>query len=144
MKHFLMMMGACLLLMGCELHSSDNGDLDGFWQLCQVESMATGEVTDMRESQQNWSVQGDLLVVRYKYSTNVPEVIFRFRHEGNLLTIYDPYISNRDEGDVKIEDETLLYELNIYHLEEKYVVLELDGDRMTLESEDVRLYFRRY
>ena len=40
---FLLMLMLCsALLNSCEVDSSDNGDLDGFWHLESVDTLATG------------------------------------------------------------------------------------------------------
>lgn len=133
-----------MLLTACEFHASENGNLDGFWQVSAIETLTTGQTADMRESQMSWGVQGNLLVVYYDKAVKNREVLFRFRHENNMLTLFSPYISNRDLGDIAITDAMELEELGIYNLEETFKVLQLDGSSMVLESGHVRLYFRRY
>ena len=129
--------------MGCEFHTSDNGDLDGFWQLSAVDTLATGGTADVRAEQWSWSVQGHLLEIRR--SKVVPyDVLFRFRHTADSLIISEPYVSNRDSGDIKIVDAALLEDFGIYHTEEHFRVLNLNGSRMSLQSDRLRLYFRRY
>ena len=134
-----------MTLASCSLHSSDNGDLDGFWQLRTMELKATGEVLDIRESQVSWSFQGSILELRNILAADdYMDVICSFRHEGNELVVFDPYVSWREEGDIPIVDATPLHRYGIYQLEEHFKVLELNGDNMLLESQDVRLHFRRY
>ena len=54
---------AAILCLSCELETSDNGDLDGFWQLKQVDTLQGG-TKDMRGSGVFWAVQTDLLEAR--------------------------------------------------------------------------------
>lgn len=141
---YLYMLLVNLLLMSCEFRTSDNGKLDGFWQVTAIDNKQSGETCDMRKSQMSWAFNGHLLVVRYGMASVIYEALFRFRHDGNELILYDPYKSNRDEGDVKIEDAAVLEELGIYSLEEQFTVLQLDDSSMLLESDRVVLHFRRY
>ena len=135
----------CMTLSSCKLHTSGNGDLDGFWQGTTMENLETGELSDMRENNITWSVQGDLLVMRSH--AEAEGIIWRFDLTDNVLHIYEPYYSRRfaEEGtDVPVEDVADLIPYGISELEEYFKVLELDGNTMRLESMDVRLTFRKY
>jgi len=143
LKYCLMFL--CVALSSCKLHTSGNGDLDGFWQGTTMENLETGELSDMRENNITWSVQGDLLVMRSIAETE--GIIWRFDMTDNVLHIYEPYYSRRfgEEGtDVPVEDVADLIPYGISELEEYFKVLELDGNTMRLESMDVRLTFRKY
>ena len=45
----------------CELETSGNGDLDGFWHLVQVDTLQTGGVNDTSKELFFWSFQVNLL-----------------------------------------------------------------------------------
>jgi len=145
MRQFFLYIICALLLAGCEFHASENGDLDGFWQLTQVDTLATGGVEDMRHSQISWAFQGHLVEMRnpllYSYEG---DVIARFAHTHDSLTVHDFYISLRESGDIQITRPEQLYPFGIHRLTEHFRILMLDGSRMTLRSDSLQLYFRRY
>ena len=136
-----------LLMVACDIESSDNGDLDGFWQLRSVDTLATGGTTDMRLSQITWAIQGTLLETRLATTFDYKcDIIFHFEHTADALTLHSPYLSQRDSGDIKVEmkDIELLRPFGINKLEERFRILELNSDAMTLESDWLRLWFRKY
>ena len=64
MKYFprLIILTILSLLCSCDkFHVSDNGELDGFWQLTSVDTLANGRSADMKEKMIFWAVQTDLL-----------------------------------------------------------------------------------
>lgn len=130
-------------LSACTLETSHNGKLDGMWQLTQLDTLATEGQTDMRETGIFWSVQSNLLKVAALYGGAEP-VLFRFQHTGAQLVISDPYIDNRSEGDIKIEDTAELSFYNIDALEQTFSVEQLTSGKMTLQSERFRFHFRKY
>lgn len=55
MKHFLFfIIGIGLLLTSCDIETSDNGDLDGYWHLVRVDTLATGVSSDLSETRVFW------------------------------------------------------------------------------------------
>lgn len=133
------------LLTSCDLQMSDNGDLDGFWQLCSVDTLATGQTVDMRQSQVSWAVQGSLLETRIAEGIEIgTNVVFRFEHHPDSLWLYAPYLIDRDQGDIQVADVTVLRPFGINELEERFGILQLDGDALILQSKQLRLHFRKY
>ncbi len=130
---------AALLCMSCEFETSDNGDLDGFWQLRQVDTLQGGSA-DMRGNGVYWAVQTDLLQAR----TSSVDVFFRFSHTSDSLFLSDPYFNDRMSSDIKVTDPAPLAPLGINRLEERFRVVSLDGGSMVLQSDVLRLYFRKY
>jgi len=136
---------ACLMFSSCHLTSSNNGDLDGLWQLMTVENLQTGAITDGRDvgGGIRWAFMGDLLSLR----NDDKEVFCRFEHAGETLKVYKPYLSGRftnAQDDFPITDAAELNVFGVYRLEEYFKILQLDGDDMRLESTTVRLTFRKY
>ena len=62
---------------GMEIETSGNGDLDGFWNLTQVDSTATGVTADVHEQRLFWSVQHKLLQLS-DYQNQNPMCLLRF------------------------------------------------------------------
>ena len=54
-----------VLLVSCELETSGNEELDGYWQMNQVDTLSTGGVADTREALVYWGIQGKLLQIRF-------------------------------------------------------------------------------
>ena len=50
MKKLLYIFIFTLAVAACEIHTSENGDLDGYWQLHKVDTLANGSSCDMRDS----------------------------------------------------------------------------------------------
>jgi hypothetical protein len=146
MKRLLIyIIGVALAVTACDIERSDNGDLDGLWQLAAVDTLPQGGTADMRDSQITWGVQGSLLETRVAPSEKEGDIIvFRFSHTGDELVLTQPYIYKREKGDIAVENDSLLMKFGITRLEEHFKVLELTGSHMQLQSDRLRLHFRKY
>ncbi|MBO4963432.1 MAG: lipocalin-like domain-containing protein [Prevotella sp.] len=132
----------------CTIEHSENGNLDGMWQLTQLDTLDTGSTAaehsaDMRTKGIFWSVQHNLLRMSAVYGGAEP-VFFRFCHSAGRLTLSNPYTDNREEGDIKIEDPSELAFYNIDALEPTFSVEQLTSGKMTLSSERFRFHFKKY
>lgn len=143
MRKIIAMMTVCLTLLACTMETSDNGKLDGMWQLTQLDTLATGGSTDMRKSGVFWSVEKNLLETSALYGGAEP-VLFRFQHVGSQLSISDPYIDKRVDGDIKVEDPEVLSFYNIDGLEQTFDVESLSSGKMKVKSARFRFHFRKY
>ena len=147
-KLYLLIIAACFSLVSCDIETLDNGDLDGLWQLRTIEKIKTSEQTDGRQDAVRWSFQADLLMIAAE--TNLPfyEIICRFKHEGQTLQVSDPHFSGRFNADVNddpsVSDPADLKIYGLYKLNETFKVEKLKGDNMVLESDSVRLHFKKY
>lgn len=144
----LMAIVLAVLLCGCELHSSDNGDLDGFWQLYQMDTIATNHSAEVRHLKIFWAVQGDMLEMRDLHdldATQCHEIVnFYFRLDGGKLYLSDPIVNNREISDSIVTQPSTLEFYGVTQLDEVFDVLQLDGCKMILQSDRYRLYFNRY
>lgn len=131
----------CLLAVSCDIETSDNGDLDGYWQLKTVDTLSSGISADVREDGIFWAFQFDLMEA---WVIGEDGVFFRFSHMGDSLRIYDPYIDNRDSGDIALTDVSMLYPMGISSTDETFSVLKLNSSNMELQSECLHLIFRKY
>jgi hypothetical protein len=52
----------------CELETSDNGDLDGNWQLLSIDSLNTGGINNVKDKQIFYAVQFHLINI---YALNI-------------------------------------------------------------------------
>jgi hypothetical protein len=65
MKRIVYILMLSVMLVSCELETSGNKELDGYWQMSQVDTLSTGGVADTREALVYWGVQGKLLQIRF-------------------------------------------------------------------------------
>lgn len=142
--------GMTLILAACDIETSNNGDLDGLWQLTAVDTLATGGHTDMRISNITWAVQGRLL----EFKRGGDGFICLFTHEGGHLLTGDIRVIDRDNEDPLVSDVHAVYvkdypyptlaELGINALPEDFKVITLTSSKMVLESSLLCLSFRKY
>ena len=143
-KLYIYIIGVMLLMVGCDVESSDNGNLDGFWQMTsKTDKYAKCGAVDMRDSGLTWSFQGKLLELR-DVNDRQKDIVLSFEHDRNTLRVYNPYIVERDSDDIKVSDPMLLLPYGIFSLDEKCNVVELKSDKMVLENERFLLKFRKY
>ena len=121
------------LLTSCSSESSNNGDLDGFWLMTGRPGLT-------------WSFQGKILEFRDVNQVH-HDLMAKFRHEGNLLIVYDLRVVDRDAGDPLVT-ESEMEDLRAYGIsnleEEQFQIKQLNSDDMHLESSSESLYFRKY
>ena len=132
-----------LAVAACDIETSDNGHLDGLWQLTAVDTLATGSSTDMHLSGTYWAFQHHLLMVRDTIAAH-PDVFFQFNHHADSLLLSSPYWSAREEGDLAVDDARDLHLMGIHQLQPRFAVRELSSGTMTLQSDLLRLHFRKY
>ena len=148
MKKNFVYLFAALLLGSCSISTDSNGKLDGFWHLTTIDTLATGGVTDYSQRKVFWGVQAKLISVQDKAPGNMG-YYFRFRHEGDSLILYSPYLNAGHEdvpggGDIPIKDYFQLTPLGINGLEDHFLIEKLTGSHMILRSTLLRLNFRRF
>ena len=130
-------------LASCDLETSDNGDLDGFWHMERVDTLATGGVCDLSERRVFWSVQVGLVNVT-DYDKEARGYLFHFENVNSSLRLYDPYKDNREEGDIKVEDPSILSPYGVNALDETFRIEGLSANRMTLATDELRLSFKKF
>ena len=55
-----------------------------------------------------------------------------------------PYYYWRDSSDIKLKDPKRIRKFGVNNLEEKFKIVNLNSSKMVLESQLLRLYFRKY
>lgn len=132
-----------LLTVACGdvIEPSHNGTLDGYWQMTQVDTLATGHSADMLEERRFLSVQGPLLLLK---QIGNGSYLFRFSHEGDSLLLYDARYDNRNGGDSTLTDVRRLEPFGLTRLEEHFHVDELTSSRLALNNGRYRIQFRKY
>ena len=112
-------------LSSCSIESSDNGDLDGYWHLERIDTIATAGVNDLSEQRLFWSVNNKLLMLR----GDTISYFMRFRQTADSLVVFSPYLNGGHEdieggGDHLINNPALLHPYGIGRLEEHFVVFQ--------------------
>ncbi|MCM1078220.1 MAG: lipocalin-like domain-containing protein [Bacteroidales bacterium] len=145
MKGIISMMMFTALLAACSLHSSDNGMLDGYWSLRQVDTLSTGASADYSEERVFWSFQAGLMQTSDMRTGMI--FIYRFGNAGDTVAVTEPYLSDRTQGDVKVTEEVMFSDINrhgINSLRDSFFVERLTGSRMVLRDKMLRLHFEKY
>lgn len=153
-RFFIYIIGVALVLTACDVDGSDNGSLDGFWQMTSREDVFCGTMgkVDMRNSGITWSFQGSILELRDVKKVN-QDIIASFERNGDVLKLNRFYFVDRDNGDRMIEntDTTVSAYLMPYGInnanEQLFQIEELTSGKMVLVSRDPysgRMEFRKY
>ncbi|MBO5467367.1 MAG: lipocalin-like domain-containing protein [Prevotella sp.] len=143
MRRLLYFTLSLIMISSCTLDSSDNGALDGYWQLSSIDTLANGHSVNMRDSGIFWAFNFNLLVTR---STKEPlgEILYDFENTDDNLILSNPYILYRDSSDIKVTDVNLLKKYGVNSLLETFTIEHLNSNKMVLQSNLVRLNFRKY
>ena len=146
-KIFILLIVSLPLLVSCELETSDNGDLDGFWHLTAVDTLANGVQTDMVSQKVFWSFQKDLLQLRGSTDSEkeLQEFYLRFLLKDDQLLLSDIHLRDREKDDPQVDETTmhLIYIYGIRQLQETFKVLKLDNKEMIIQNNTLRLRFTK-
>ncbi len=113
-----------LLICSCQKEDK-NGDFGGMWKLLEIVK-SDGTTTDTKENQYFWKVQLELIKIGSQFG--------RFQNTGDSLFIQmiDPKCPS-------------LKKYGIYNnADERFKILHLDRNGMTLQSSSVKLRFRKF
>lgn len=138
-----------LSLTSCEMETHSNGQLDGFWQLHSIDTIASGKTVNMVSKRRFWSFQAKLLKTS-DYTGTSATILLRFQHDGDTLRLYDPVkykatITDPDGMDTPLTDPSLLLPYGIPSLSSSFRILTLSSEWMILESnEGIRIRFRKF
>lgn len=143
MRKLLYIFTTLLMLAACDIHTSNNGDLDGYWQLRSVDTLSTGGTCDMRDSMRFWGFQANLLHVRDNHE-KIRKVLMRFSINDDVMILTDPIIDLRDSSDIVFTDTTILWHYGIHDVPETLKVVTLNSSTMVLENRVLRLNLRKY
>lgn len=143
MKHTAILLLAVLMFTACELHYSDNGTLDGYWQLSQMDTLSTNRSADMRSRLLFWGVQHDMLEICDNQTLN-GSIIFRFHHHGDTLILSQPIANIRDISDSIVTNPQTVQAMGLRALTDTFRIEALGSERMILNNTSYRFHFRRY
>lgn len=141
--------GFILTMSSCEMETSSNGLLDGFWHLEQVDTLATGGISDYRDKKVFWGVQYKLLSVSdHDKFYDWHGYYFRFSQTGDSLILSTPYRNKWHQnygGDIPVEEmNDTLRHCGFNALEEHFLKEQLSGNKMVLRNKTLRLKFTKF
>lgn len=146
----LMVLGAMVAFSSCEMESSKNGDLDGFWHLESIDSLENGKCVDLSKKRVFWGVEHKLIAVR-ESDLGISSFYFRFEQTSDSLKITEVFLNHghqdngEDGGDIpqsEVTDDLRYFGVN--HIPESFAKEALDGSKMVLRSKNLRLNFRKF
>ena len=152
-KSLLAVLATLFLLASCNVETSDNGPLDGFWHLERVDTLATGGTTDYHKGYVFWGVQKDLMYIKDSSNGSVGAYYLRFNQTHDSLHITKIYLDHGHEdnpnheqgGDIPVEAiDNNLRQLGINALPEHFKKEALNANRMILSTEKLRLKFKKF
>ena len=145
-----LLLSAVALLASCglvEIEHSENGKLDGYWHLVQVDTLSTGGSLNLRQERFFWIVQGTVFQL---FSPDLSDgrgqrYVSHFSYENEKLSFQQFYYDRREEGDPILERVDLLQPFGINKLAgESFNIEELTGGSMTLNGDELRLVFKKH
>ena len=142
MKYLSILFAFILCLSACELETSHNGKLDGWWLLTAVDTLQTGGHANVEAQQCTWAFQGRLLELR-DVPGQLGDYLLSFAQYGDDLLLSHPYLSARDSGDIAVQTPQPLHPYGIQTLSEQFSITTIDRRRMVLTSASLCLYFRK-
>ena len=152
-KSLLATLATTLMLASCNIETSDNGPLDGFWHLEQVDTLATGGTTDYSSGYVFWGVQKDLIYIKDSSNSSVGAYYLRFNQTQDSLHITKIYLDHGHEdnpyheqgGDIPVEaiDRNLRF-FGLNALPEHFKKEAINGNRMILSTKKLRLKFKKF
>ena len=152
-KSLLAVLATPLLLVSCNVETSDNGPLDGFWHLERIDTLATGGTTDYSSGYVFWGVQKDLMYIKDSSNGSVGAYYLRFNQTHDSLHITKIYLDHGHEdnpnheqgGDIPVEAiDNNLRQLGINALPEHFKKEALNANHMILSTEKLRLKFKKF
>jgi len=144
-----LLLGAC----SSDFEASGNGRLDGFWQMTNVDTLATGRSGDVADRMIFWSVQGKLIELsdhRLQLpsgESRYPSIFYCFERSADSLKLLGepkPRKSSRLKGDREVASESECGAYGVNSEGDVLKILRLESNKMTLQSDYLRMYFKKY
>ena len=124
------------------LEHSQNGKLDGYWKLTNIDTLATSGQKNVSEQSLFMAVQGKIMMLNNR--DNGAEYVFQFNHSDGHLKIFDARLSNRGKGDPLLTDPNALSPFGFNSLEEDFTVEKLTGGKLVINDGTLRLHFIKF
>ena len=134
----------------CEMETSKNGDLDGYWHLESIDTLENGGTCDFSARKVFWGIEHKLILIRDLNIGPFDGFYMRFDQTGDSLLISKAYRKNQNyhEGDddapISADDMEDLRKYGINNLPEGFAKEALSGSKMILRSKTLRLKFKKF
>ena len=134
----------------CEMETSKNGDLDGYWHLESIDTLENGGTGDFSARKVFWGIEHKLILIRDLNIGPFDGFYMRFDQTGDSLLIPKAYRKNQNyhEGDddapISADDMEVLRKYGINNLPEGFAKEALSGSKMILRSKTLRLKFKKF
>ena len=132
-----------LTLISCDLDTSSNGKLDGYWRVVSIDTVETGGTMHLDDRLIFWAVQNKLLQF-YDRELKTRSYILRFEKINSKWRLYEPRYHKAQSEDIDVENPEAMKIYGMWNTDQTYEILSLGSDKMILESEGIRLNFKRY
>lgn len=139
-----------MLFSSCEMETSKNGDLDGYWHLESIDTLENGGTCDFSARKVFWGIEHKLILIRDLNVGPFDGFYMRFDQAGDSLLIPKAYRKNQNyhEGDddapISADDMEDLRKYGINNLPEGFAKEALSGSKMILRSKTLRLKFKKF
>lgn len=148
---FVVLIGTFVMLFSsCEMETSKNGDLDGYWHLESIDTLENGGTCDFSARKVFWGIEHKLILIRDLNVGPFDGFYMRFDQAGDSLLIPKAYRKNQNyhEGDddapISADDMEDLRKYGINNLPEGFAKEALSGSKMILRSKTLRLKFKKF
>ena len=134
----------------CEMETSKNGDLDGYWHLESIDTLENGGTCDFSARKVFWGIEHKLILIRDLNIGPFDGFYMRFDQTGDSLLIPKAYRKNQNyhEGDddapISADDMEVLRKYGINNLPEGFAKEALSGSKMILRSKTLLLKFKNF
>ena len=148
---FVVLIGIFLMVFSsCEMETSKNGDLDGYWHLESIDTLENGKTCDFSARKVFWGIEHKLILIKDLEVGPFDGFYMRFNQTGDSLLILKAYRKNQNyhEGDddapISADDMEDLRKYGINNLPEGFAKEALSGSKMILRSKTLRLKFKKF
>lgn len=148
---FVVLIGTFVMVFSsCEMETSKNGDLDGYWHLESIDTLENGGTCDFSARKVFWGIEHKLILIRDLNVGPFDGFYMRFDQAGDSLLIPKAYRKNQNygEGDddapISADDMEDLRKYGINNLPEGFAKEALSGSKMILRSKTLRLKFKKF
>ena len=131
------------ILASCDLETSSNGKLDGYWKMASIDSIESGTAVSMKEELRFWAFQHKLLQLIDRNS-RAASYFMRFEKNGSSLRLYEPYHHKSQLSDEPLEDISKLKAYGLSEADQTFNIEKLSGSTMILSNGKVRINFKKY
>jgi hypothetical protein len=155
MRRLLYVLGSLLVgtafIASCTIDTSDNGDLDGMWQMMEVQYAGHNgnydSIVQTKDKKIYWSVQYKLMDIIGNVGGDglTNETLARFDHAGDSLVLYDFYRHYRSADSLISDSQThVLNGIGVDGNVARFFVEKLTSDNLLLRSTYARVILRKF